>query len=471
VVRLVFAGGVFEEEVEDEAWYGAAIGGLIASAESRLVSACGDGLAWLAASARADQRRTLGRFLARLLLLRRGDEAAGQAIENWAEAQREMLARLGADWAEIAAWGGESAGAEKVIRVEGGLSDRHDGGRSAAILTFESGWKVVYKPRAMEADGWYSRLLDWWNGTDAPLTFLNPRVVVREGYGWVEFVGHRRCGSQEELAGYYRNAGGLLCLLYLLRATDCHFQNLIACGEHPVWVDAEMLFQPALQASESWTVARTGLIPSLRLGPGGEVYDVSGLGFTGSRATHFEVPEWSENGLKFRPGRLGATTSVPFGEDGATRPYLFAGSMEAGFRETHGFAERRREELLSQLETARELRVRYLLRETMDYYGAWRDESDLHLAALPSSYAIFSGLLSEELRALRRFDVPRFTLPAESRDLHGIQGCFAASGYELARRGIRELDEQDRERQIGHLRLAWGLARLASGLEARQDKA
>lgn len=464
MVRLIFAGGVFAEAVEDESWHGPAVASMVQAAESQLAAASGEDFDLLASSAQADQRRTLGRFLARLLLLRPGEASLQRTIDFWVDAQREMLARLQADWPRISHWSRESSSARKVIRVEGGLSDRHDGGRSAAILTFESGWKAVYKPRPMGADAWYARLLDWLNAAGAPLAFPSPRILPKDGYGWMQFVAHKPCRSKAQLRGYYRNAGGLLCLLHLLRATDCHFQNIVACGEHPVLIDAEMLFQPALRSSDDWTVAHTGLLPSFRAGPGGGSYDVSGLGFVNSRATRFEVPEWSVSGVDFKPGRLRATKNSPFPQDVQAQPHLFAAEMEQGFRETHRFVELRPDELLSQLETAAELRVRYLLRETMECYAAWSDEPGLRLAELQPTHRIFSGLREQELAALRRFDVPRFTLAADSRDLHGIRGCFAASGYDLARRGIRQWSDQDRQEQIGRIRVAWGLARLASAL-------
>jgi lantibiotic modifying enzyme len=47
--------------------------------------------------------------------------------------------------------------------------------------------------------------------------------------------------KQEEIKRYYQRAGQLLCLLYVLGANDCHNENLIACGEHPVLVDLETL--------------------------------------------------------------------------------------------------------------------------------------------------------------------------------------------------------------------------------------
>jgi len=470
-VRLILGGGIFEETAEGEAWYDRVVAVLVATAESRLALAAGGDYDLLAASARMDQSRTLARFLARLLLLRPRKEFLQQTIDLWVDAQHEMLSRLRADWAAILEWGRGSSPGGKVIQIEGELSDRHDGGRSAAILTFEAGWKLVYKPRAMEADGWYSQLLAWLNASEAPVSFLNPRVAVRDGYGWMEFVAHQRCGSREQFAEYYRNSGGLLCLLHLLRATDCHFQNLIACGVHPVLVDAEMLFQPSLQAFGAWTVTDTGLIPNFRFGPGGQTYDVSGLGFVRPQSTHFEVPEWNESGVEFRACRLRPNKNVPCIEtedleDEEARPYFFAAEMEDGFLQMHRFVEQRQEAFLKQIEKARKLRIRYLLRETMEYYAAWNGEAgaSVSLGELQSSHRVFSELRAEELSALRQLDVPRFAMAADSRDLHGIQDCFALSGHELVCSGIRELGEQSLAQKIGQMRVAWAFSRIASSL-------
>ncbi len=467
-VRLVLATGLFAESGNEEQWYAPAVAGLVAAAERGLAVAAGGDFEWLAASAREDLRRSLARFLARLLLLGPGEESVLHAVDLWVDSQSGMLSRLSRDWVAIRDWRAQSCALGKVIRVQGSLSDRHDGGRSAAILTFESGLKVVYKPRAMETERWYAALLEWLNESGAPMRFRAAAVMARDGYGWMEFVRHEPCRAEAELREYYGNAGALLCILHLLRATDCHFQNLIAGGVNPVLVDAEMLFQPSLQATDSTVmsqmcVTQTGLIPTFRFGPDGQTYDVSGLGCLRSQITHFEVPEWSEGGIRFCPGRLVPRKNVPFGEGEEPRPEKYVDAMVDGFSRTYDFAVIRRADFLEKMKSAAELEVRYLVRDTTQYYSAWAGEMEAPLF-LSELQPPFAASIPQELEALLRFDIPRFTLAASRRGLRRIGDCFARSGHELVTAGICGLNDQDLARQIEHLRLSWSLARMARAL-------
>ena len=43
---------------------------------------------------------------------------------------------------------------------------------------------------------------------------------------------------------FYRRAGHLLCLMYVSSSTDFHDENLVACGEFPVPIDLETVFNP-----------------------------------------------------------------------------------------------------------------------------------------------------------------------------------------------------------------------------------
>jgi lantibiotic modifying enzyme len=255
-----------------------------------------------------------------------------------------------------------------------------------------------------------------------------------------------------------------------LRASDCHFQNVIACGVQPVLVDAEMLFQPSLRETDSTAVTQTGLIPNFRFGPDGQTYDVSGLGCARSQTTHFEVPEWSESGVRFSPGMLVPRKNVPFAEDEEAGPEKHADEMVDGFSRTYEFAASRRAAWLEKIESAAELEIRHLVRETTEYYSAYdaRRTGDAEAPLrLPELQPPFTALRAEELAALRQFDIPRFTLAASSRSLSRMENCFARSGHELAAAGIQSLNDKDLARQIEHLRLSWSLARMARALSGQ----
>src|SRR5260370_8542771 len=94
----------------------------------------------------------------------------------------------------------------------------------------------------------------------------------------------------------------LLCLAYLMEATDCHHENVIACGEYPQLVDVETLLhhrhrnlEPERQPSAAavaqdriWdSVLRTLFLPQWFLDRAGNSFDVSG--FIGEIPT-VEVP-------------------------------------------------------------------------------------------------------------------------------------------------------------------------------------
>lgn len=163
---------------------------------------------------------------------------------QWVDMAAEFLARLAHDGETIRAEfhpGGESG---PVADLQTRLSDPHHGGRTVMILTFTSGLKLVYKPRDIGLEAAWFGLLEWLNRNGAPLPLRPLRVLNRSTHGWVEFAEHSPCGNEEEARRYYRRSGMLLCLVYLLGGTDCHYQNVIASGEQPVLVDLEAVMHP-----------------------------------------------------------------------------------------------------------------------------------------------------------------------------------------------------------------------------------
>ncbi|HEY9420529.1 MAG TPA: type 2 lanthipeptide synthetase LanM, partial [Thermoanaerobaculia bacterium] len=190
--------------------------------------------------------------------------------EQWVETSLEMMERFQADREEIVRLfaSGEDPGALTGVRI--GLSDRHAGGRSVAILDFASGLRVVYKPKPLAIDLRFQGLVEWLNerGADPPLRSL--AILDRGAYGWMEHVSARPCETPDEVRRFHERQGAWVGLFYALEATDFHHENLIAAGEDPVPIDLETLFQPTLpeqtvsgpgSAPMANTVLRSGLLP------------------------------------------------------------------------------------------------------------------------------------------------------------------------------------------------------------------
>ena len=194
------------------------------------------------------------------------------ALTQWVETSLEFLQRLVADWKEIRSRFFPSADPGLIIKLNSS-GDRHHGGRSVHIAEFSNGSRLVYKPRSLKLDQHFQELLAWINERSPELQFRLLKLLPKDGYGWIEYVDSAPCNSEDEIRRFYRRQGGLLALLYALHATDFHFENLIACGEHPVLVDLETLLQPNLHEAREQdagfraqqeimnSVFRTGLLP------------------------------------------------------------------------------------------------------------------------------------------------------------------------------------------------------------------
>lgn len=145
------------------------------------------------------------------------------------------------------------------------LSDRHGGGQTVALLRFQAG-HVIYKPRSGEPECSWFALLDWVNrqGLRPPVKTL--RVIRRRGYCWVEYAQSRDCKAGDAQRRFWRRLGSLICISHLLEVVDCHQENVVAAGEHPVLVDAEALLHPRPHTcdagAEADTLLRTGWLPT-----------------------------------------------------------------------------------------------------------------------------------------------------------------------------------------------------------------
>ena len=74
------------------------------------------------------------------------------ATRQWIDTSREVVLRLDADLPNILSDILRCNRAIRIAKIEGNLSDPHDGGHSVQILSFEDGPRVVYKPKDLRVD-------------------------------------------------------------------------------------------------------------------------------------------------------------------------------------------------------------------------------------------------------------------------------------------------------------------------------
>ena len=420
-------------------------------------------------------------------------------LSQWVDAAREFLHRLAADRAELETRFNRGQPLGPVIELGTDLSDPHRAGREALRAHFAAGLRLIYKPKAIAAEAAYWNLLSWINQNAGLPPFRTLQVLDGGAYGWVEEIETHPCQNQEEVEAYYVRAGMLVCLIYALEGSDCHHENLIAAGEHPVLIDHETLLQPRIRyfgsqgeegplslAGEFFgrdSVFRTALLPRREIRPTGESYDISGLGGTEAHLTHRRKKTWENvntDAMRLREEEIFAQPShnVVILDGEKVQAAAYVDQMATGFEQMYRFLQARGPELLGHKGLLRNWTgLRFLFRDTATYGSmrkrllsprCLRDGMDasieLELFSRPLLYAEHrpSGwpILADERRSLLEGDIPLFHYAAEGDALllevgGSIPQFFRESGFSQVRRRFGALCEEDLERQLSFLRAAF----------------
>lgn len=415
-----------------------------------------------------------------------------EGLERWVTVSSEVAHRLCADWQAIQQVFAPSEPPGPVVSITGGAGDTHRGGRSVMIVTWRSGFRLVYKPKSLAIDQHFQQLLQWVNawGAEPPLRPLT--VLDRGTYGWVAYIQAASCTTPEEVQRFYQRQGSYLALFYALAAADLHHENLIAAGEHPYPIDLEAVFHPQLPAGMATplesplsrvlgpSVLRSGLLPQrLWAGNQAEGVDISGLGGAPGQhwpGTALRATQAGTDTMHLTPQTVALAESQnrPKLRDQAVDLVAYQDALLTGFTTMYRLLWQHREALLADdgpLACCAEDEVRVLLRPTRTYGTVLhamhhpdmlrdaleRDRLVDRLWAEVPSRPYLQHAVQAECAALRAGDIPLFTTPPTSRRLWSGDGApidqvCAASGMELVQQQLQRFSEADLQQQIWLIR-------------------
>ena len=427
---------------------------------------------------------------------------------QWIDTSREFVLRLDADLATIRRAILHSGADSRVAKIEGDLSDPHNGGHSVQIVSFEDDSRVVYKPKDLRLDAAWYALVERLNQAKPPLELKAVRAISRDGYGWTEFIDHAGCADQEGCKRFFRRAGAWLALFHCFAATDMHQENMIAAGEHPVPIDLETILQaaadehkakePEEQAFDAATeivansVMMVGLLPAYGRSPDNNVFAIGGMTADWNSKTKLK---WNNiNSDEMRPAKskeVGKTTPNLPHVDG--RYAKFGDHIDdfiAGFEDYAKF-------LLHLSRDAKQgglfdgfagVPVRKVIRPTRFYYMllqrlknhrtmddgvAWSAQADFiaRLADWEKASDPVWPLQRAERSALVALNVPHFVSPSDGNEIRDATGISihteATSGMDRARARVQSFDEQDIAWQITVIRQNTGSVSRSAGQSAR----
>ncbi|MFG3281253.1 type 2 lanthipeptide synthetase LanM family protein [Streptomyces sp. NPDC048111] len=373
--------------------------------------------------------------------------------------------RLAQDRELLATLLGGPAG--EVRAVEFAAGDSHRGGLTVTRVDLTGG-TVMYKPRPSEADVALGALLDDvfadLPGAPPPDRRIRvPRTLAREGYGWAEFIGHRYCADEAELATFYRNIGHWLAVLRFTGGTDMHAENMIAAGPVPVIVDAETLFDaPApfppsrrgdavdvAAAAIRRTVLRTGLLPVRGTGFALGGVDISGIGALPGQQPLIPHPVIADGGTAAARFEVDLIAMPVAGNHPARTPVLstYWDRVLAGFREMTAQLRRPGSDPYRLLRRFEGVRARRILRPTQAYVDIGRmlwHPASLHDDAAATGRA--RDILRRNADALPGAPTDRAAIDAEIADL--LVGDVPMCGFTVDAAAVRATVEDWRSADL-----------------------
>ncbi len=365
---------------------------------------------------------------------------------QWIETSRELLTRLSADLPSIRR---DLLGSDtdcRVAAVKSRLSDPHNFGRTVAVLDFEDGCRVVYKPKDLSVDAAWARLVDRLNEDAAPVDLRAMRVLACTGYGWTEFIEHAGCTDAQDFRQFYRRAGAWLALFHVFVGVDMHQENIVATASHPVPIDLEMILQPpdtrldsADDSGQAFvkamrkvldSVLTVGLLPAYGRHSASEVFVIGGVH---SNASPRVTVRWTDvNTDTMHPVREQDTapaTNLPFVGDHRASLGDHLDELMSGFADYARFL--RRHSAGELLDDFTGLAVRTVIRPTRFYtglLGRLRDHRTMDDGVIWSAQADFTARLADwesdsdpgwptqraERASLTDLNVPHFTTVADT---------------------------------------------------------
>ncbi len=175
----------------------------------------------------------------------------GCCAQDWKAASAELLHRLAKDLPALQrTLLDDRSPAPVVASIVPGRGDDHGGHRTVTLIAFRDGARVLYKPRSLAPMAALRTLTERLGGdAQAPPPLATPRVLLRDGYGFEEFVLARPPAGAAEHDGLARRAGAALRLLSALGSNDATAHNVVIRGCEIVLIDAETMLRCRLPGS------------------------------------------------------------------------------------------------------------------------------------------------------------------------------------------------------------------------------
>ena len=346
----------------------------------------------------------------------------------------------------------------RIDSIELGMGDPHANGETVCAVRVGS-QSLVYKPRTNREAQLYGSLLAllYEKSADEGFSARAPLLVCMEDHSWIEYIDNRACGSEADLALFYKRAGAQVALVHALNGIDFHYENIIACGSSPVLIDLECLFTASMIDLQDDLPGNGALFKTLKLNsrsvfssgfvPYSPNSDNDFSGLTSQKQFSTTARQLvREQGLyhlrRIQVSKTPIIRHLPVFNGVTYSVELFQEAFLKGFECAYDEVVKHQAAVLDCIRhQAPQLKTRVLLKNTQRYidfleltlhprFTQCMLQRQLLLATLWSesnASLIAKNVAAYELGDLQSGNIPSFTMPIASNCIHDSHGTFVAA--------------------------------------------
>ena len=415
-----------------------------------------------------------------------------EIIQNTIDIYKEVIERIDTDANEIMREFNIAESAFIVEHLSTDFSDSHKNGRRVFCVEFVSGEKILYKPRCLQNEIKLQEITNYFYKI-CNLGSYEYCILDKGKYGWCEIVTQKDCESTEELSRYYQRIGVILFINYLLEGGDIHFENLIACNEYPVIIDAETFIgniegDNGKSATEKVSnllrksVLYSGILPFYSWNNAGDA-GINMSAISGEEGQKFPIkipfiinPKSVNMRVVYDYPVSKRNHNLAMLKGKFIQPSEFADKIIQGFKSAYLGAMEHTETLLKIIQQYNELEGRYLIRNTQQYVIVL--SSSYHPELLMDGgarnlffYSLINGnlqnensklLIEHEIEDLLSGDIPYFYFRGNKKSIYTwdgreVKNFFSKTALQQIEENIQYLSYKNLEQQIQYIKITFNM--------------
>ncbi|MEF2291127.1 type 2 lanthipeptide synthetase LanM family protein [Virgibacillus dokdonensis] len=328
----------------------------------------------------------------------------------------------------------------KINYIAVDKGDTHNNGKTVVVLFLNNGTKLVYKPRNLESDIFYYKLLKKFN-YDNNSKLKTPKIFNYNSHAWQEFIDYTNCNTTKEIESYYYHLGIHIFYTYMLRSNDIHYENIISTSNNPVIIDLETIMQGTINFDHNHVIKNNpfclndSILQSL-LFDYATSFNGEGITFLGGTTNQTLAPKTEEILVDkntdtmryvYKEYFTNKSINIPKYKEKFMEIYSFKEEVLRGFNTAYLYTVKNKQEFKEILSIYPTFNVRYVLKPTYTYATYIEFLKQSHSKSSTELYSILQNsnvhykskdiITNLEYKSLLNYDIPYFTVNIDEKSI------------------------------------------------------